>query len=204
MIFIEILVFLFYISQTKTCNKKKIQTKGSERKKEIFVKKFKINAKSKINVEWKSLRNKRRDTNQRFILKTIKEIPYISLQTRRIFAASCSLLYLSVSLSLFFFINISSTSADVAEPHLGGSARTWRVRNLKTCGGLGVEGGSADERGGHGRKWIFSEQTNPRVHSTRLPTHNAKHPSALKRMLKDSRTWQWQPRWFAVAAIIAS
>lgn len=50
-IFIEILVFLFYISQTKTCNKKKIQTKGSERKKEIFVKKFKINAKSKIKVE---------------------------------------------------------------------------------------------------------------------------------------------------------
>lgn len=85
------------------CNKKKIQTKGSERKKEIFVKKFKINAKSKIKVEWKSLRNKRRDTNQRFILKTIKEIPYISLQTRRIFAASCSLLYLSVSLSLFFY-----------------------------------------------------------------------------------------------------
>lgn len=143
--------------------------------------------------------------NQPFILKIIKES--FPGKARRIFAANSVVRYfvfLSLSLSLFFFINISSTSADVAEPHLGGSARTWRVRSLKTCGGLGVEGGSADERGGHGRKWIFSEQTNPRVHSTRLPTHNAKHPSALKRMLKDSRTWQWQPRWFAVAAIIAS
>lgn len=145
--------------------------------------------------------------NQPFILKTIKES--FPRKARRIFAANSVLCYsvclsICLSLSLFFFINISSTSADVAEPHLGGSARTWRVRSLKTCGGLGVEGGSADERGGHGRKWIFSEQTNPRVHSTRLPTHNAKHPSALKRMLKDSRTWQWQPRWFAVAAIIAS
>lgn len=148
--------------------------------------------------------------NQPFILKIIKES--FPGKARRIFAANSVVRYfvcLSFSLTLslylsFFFINISSTSADVAEPHLGGSARTWRVRSLKTCGGLGVEGGSADERGGHGRKWIFSEQTNPRVHSTRLPTHNAKHPSALKRMLKDSRTWQWQPRWFAVAAIIAS
>lgn len=41
----------FYISQTKTCNKKKTRGKREERR-EIFAK----NTKPKINVEWKSLR----------------------------------------------------------------------------------------------------------------------------------------------------
>lgn len=72
------------------------------------------------------------------ILETIKEsFP----QARRIFPRRGRCSWFPP-----FFINISSI-ADVAEPHLGGSARTWRVRSLKTCGGLGVEGGSADARG---------------------------------------------------------
>ena len=69
-------------------------------------------------------------TNQPFILKTIKES--FPGKARRIFAANSVVRYfvcLSFSLTLslylsFFFINISNTSADVAEPHLGGSART--------------------------------------------------------------------------------